>query len=58
MLLTGVLCCAVDRAEHKRWSPKCAFVKVKDPYGITVANVLDLEKEAIEHFVVSISLCH
>ncbi len=42
--------------EHKKCSPKCAYLKVKDPHNITVAEVLDLEKAAIDYYVVS--TCH
>ena len=41
------------RAEHKKHVPSCGFLKVKDPYKITVENVLDLEKKALETFIVS-----
>lgn len=40
------------REEHKRCSPKCPFLKVKDPYNITVGDVLDLEKAAIDFHIV------
>ena len=40
--------------EHKRHQPKCAFLKIKDPYAITVGQVLDLEKAAMENFIVRV----
>ncbi len=39
--------------EHKSHQPKCAFLKIKDPYAVTVGDVLDLEKAAISNFLVS-----
>ena len=41
------------RSEHKKHVPNCGFLKIKDPYKITVENVLDLEKKALETFIVS-----
>ncbi|CAI8039469.1 Baculoviral IAP repeat-containing protein 5 [Geodia barretti] len=39
------------RSEHKKHVPNCGFLKIKDPYKITVENVLDLEKKALETFI-------
>lgn len=37
--------------EHKKLSPKCAFLKIKDPYAITVGDSLDLERTAIRNYI-------
>jgi len=42
-------------AEHKRHMPSCPFLKIKDPYDITVGDVLDLEKKAFEYAIVSLA---
>ena len=39
--------------EHKSNRPKCQFLKLKDPYAITVGEVLDLERAALQHCIVS-----
>ena len=46
-------CVCVIRSEHKKHVPNCGFLKIKDPYRITVENVFDLEKKALETFIVS-----
>ena len=33
--------------------PSCPFLKIKDPYKITVGDVLDLERKAFEYAIVS-----
>ena len=48
-----VCVCFPCSKEHKKHSPNCAFLKIKDPYKMTVENVLDLEKKALEQFIVS-----
>ena len=43
----------VHRSEHARHVPTCPFINtVKDPYTITVGDVLQLEKSAAELFIV------
>lgn len=49
--LSVALCCC--RAEHQRCKPSCPFLKIKDPYHITVKDMIELEKKALEAFVVS-----
>ena len=44
------------RAEHKKHCPKCAFLKIKDPHCVTVGDVLDLERKALENFIVSLCM--
>nr|CAR65327.1 survivin-like [Suberites domuncula]CAR65328.1 survivin-like [Suberites domuncula] len=39
------------RDEHKRCQPGCDYLKLKDPYTITVGDILDLEKAAYEHYI-------
>lgn len=41
------------REEHKRHSPNCAYLKLKDPYKITFGEMLDLEKSACENYIKS-----
>ena len=48
-VLTRLFC---DSMEHKKLSPKCAFLKIKDPYAITVGDSLDLERTAIRNYIV------
>ncbi|XP_064406692.1 baculoviral IAP repeat-containing protein 5-like [Halichondria panicea] len=36
--------------EHKRSTPGCAYLKLKDPYKITFADVLELERCSIENY--------
>ena len=43
----------VFSSEHKSHSPKCAFLKLKDPNSITVGEALDLERAALKNFIVS-----
>jgi len=40
------------RAEHKKHKPACPFLKIKDPYHITVEDVIMLEKKALETYIV------
>ena len=42
----------INRTEHKQNHPSCPFLKIKDPYNITVGDILELEKAAIENFIV------
>ena len=44
-------------AEHKSHVPSCPFLKIKDPYKITVSDVLDLERKALEWAIVSHTMC-
>ena len=39
--------------EHKRHSKDCPFLKLKNPYTITVGDILDLERKALEYYIVS-----
>ena len=42
------------RQEHKDHSPDCPYInKVKNPYTITVGEMLELEKSACKLFIVS-----
>ena len=38
--------------EHKSHQPKCAFLKIRDPYAITIGDILDLERAAISNVIV------
>lgn len=40
------------RTEHKQHQPSCPFLKIKDPYEITVGDILELEKAATENLIV------
>ena len=51
--LTKLVIIFPPRAEHKQHRPDCPFLKIKDPYNITVGDILDLEKTATENFIVS-----
>lgn len=44
-------------AEHKSHVPSCPFLKIKDPYKMTVGDVLDLERKALECAIVSHTMC-
>jgi len=35
--------------------PSCPFLKIRDPYDITVGDVLDLERKAFEYAIVSLA---
>ena len=48
----------VNRTEHKQYCPNCPFLKIKDPYNITVGDILQLEKAAVENFFVSTLYTH
>ena len=39
--------------EHKRHSKDCPFLKIKNPYTITVGDILTLERKALEYYIVS-----
>lgn len=39
------------RVEHKKHSPKCPFLKLKDPYQITMGDVIGLEHAAIDYYI-------
>lgn len=41
--------CPLD--EHKRHSKDCPFLKIKNPYTITVGDILNLEKKAMEYYI-------
>ena len=40
-----------SRKEHQRHSPDCPFLKVKDPYQITVGEMIDLEHAALDYSI-------
>ena len=42
----------INRTEHKQHHPNCPFLKIKDPYSITFGDVLELEKAAMENYIV------
>lgn len=44
-------------AEHRRHSPTCPFLKVKDPNHLTVREVIKLERKALQLIIVSGGRC-
>ncbi|KAL5473051.1 hypothetical protein EMCRGX_G027492 [Ephydatia muelleri] len=37
--------------QHRNHEPDCPFLSIKDPYNITVADVIELERKAMEIYI-------
>lgn len=37
--------------QHRSHEPDCPYLEINDPYNITVADVIELEKKAMEIFI-------
>lgn len=56
---TNVILFTCCREEHEKHSKQCSFIKtIKDPYLLTVGEMLELEKSSAKIFIVELTrLC-